>query len=148
MSSAAGSGGDGGAAEEFPFARPAVNEDTEFFWDGCLRGELLIQRCAECGHLRHPPGPMCPVCHSVKWDTITSSGNGVVYSYVVVHHPRPKTVTEPYVVGLIELEEGTRFVADVVGDQIDDVQIGDAVQLEFQRVDDELTVPRFRLAKG
>jgi uncharacterized OB-fold protein/acyl dehydratase len=128
---------------EFPFARPAVNEDTEFFWAGCARGELLIQRCAKCGTLRHPPNPMCPACRSVDWDTLVSTGRGTVYSYVEVHHPRPKSVPEPYVVGLIDLEEGTRFVAGVVGG---DVRVGAPVEVEFERIDDELSIPRFRLA--
>ncbi|MFB9839902.1 Zn-ribbon domain-containing OB-fold protein, partial [Actinoallomurus acaciae] len=50
--------------------RPAVGPDTRFFWDGARAGELRIQRCAECGALRHPPGPMCPACHATKRDHV------------------------------------------------------------------------------
>ncbi len=78
------------AASEKPRVRrprPAANQDNAFFWDGIKRGKLLIQRCTGCQRLRHPPGPMCPKCSSLEWDTLEASGRGSVYSYVVAHHP-------------------------------------------------------------
>ena len=58
---------------------PAISPDTEFFWDGLREHKLLIQRCAGCGQLRHPPRPMCPNCRSLDWNTIESSGRGAIY---------------------------------------------------------------------
>ncbi|MFD0658382.1 bifunctional MaoC family dehydratase N-terminal/OB-fold nucleic acid binding domain-containing protein [Thermocatellispora tengchongensis] len=75
-----------GIRKSYPL-RPAVNRDTEFFWEGVRKGELRIQRCARCGELRHPPGPMCPRCRSADRTHVTASGVGTVYSYVVHHHP-------------------------------------------------------------
>jgi uncharacterized protein len=127
--------------------RPAISDDTRFFWEGVERGELLIQRCAGCGELRHPPRPMCPRCRSLDWDTVRASGRGTVYSYVVPHHPRMPAFPERYVVALVDLEEGTRLVTNVVGVSPEDVRIGMAVELECTNVDDELVLPLFRPAE-
>ena len=124
--------------------RPATSRDTEFFWEGVARGELLIQRCASCGTLRHPPRPACGVCRSFEWDTIASSGRGEVYSRVVVHHPVVPPFEAPYVVALVALEEGVRLVSNVIGVPPEDVRIGMPVEVVFERVDDELTLPLFR----
>jgi len=124
--------------------RPAISDDTRFFWEGVERGELLIQRCAACAALRHPPRPMCPHCRSLEWDTVRSRGHGTVHTYVVPHHPRLPAFPERYVVALVELEEGTRLVTNLVGAAPEDVRIGMAVALECTRVDDELVLPLFR----
>ncbi|HVN49836.1 MAG TPA: zinc ribbon domain-containing protein, partial [Acidimicrobiales bacterium] len=57
---------------------PATTRDTAFFWEALKERRLLIQRCAACGALRHPPRPMCPRCHSLDWDTVEASGHGTV----------------------------------------------------------------------
>jgi uncharacterized protein len=126
--------------------RPAVGPDTRFFWDGVRAGELRIQRCAECGALRHPPGPMCPACHATKRDHVTAAGRGVVHSYVVHHHPPVPGLTPPYVVALVELEEGVRIIGDLLGCAPGDAYVGMPVELEFQRMDEELTLPQWRPA--
>ena len=94
--------------------RPAMNEDTDFFWEGAKRGELLIQRCASCSTLRHPPRPACGSCGSLEWDTLRASGRGTVHSYVVHHYPPVPGFEPPYVVVLVELEEGTRLISNLV----------------------------------
>ena len=66
---------------------PSMTADTQFFWDGVKAHQLLIQRCAGCGRLRHPPRPMCPSCHSLEWETVEASGSGTVYSFVMPRHP-------------------------------------------------------------
>jgi uncharacterized OB-fold protein len=126
--------------------RPAVTEDTAFFFEGARRGLLLIQRCSSCGTLRHPPRPACAVCRSFDWDTVTASGRGTVYSYVVVHHPQVPAFDYPLPIALVELEEGTRLVADLLGVAPDAVRIGMPVVVDFVAVDDELTLPMFRPA--
>ena len=124
--------------------RPAISDDTRFFWEGVERGELLIQRCAGCGELRHPPRPMCPRCRSLEWDAVRASGRGRVHSFVVPHHPRLPAFPDRYVVALIDLDEGTRLVTNLVGVAPEDVRIGMPVQLECTRVDEELILPLFR----
>ncbi|QDX80165.1 DNA-binding protein [Denitratisoma sp. DHT3] len=123
---------------------PGVSDDTRFFWDGLKQGRLLIQKCSACGQLRHPPAPCCPDCHSFAWETLPASGRGVIHSFVVVHHPQVAGIEAPNPVLLVELEEGTRLVAGLVGIERSEIRIGMPVQAEFLRVDEELVVPVFR----
>ncbi|MEU9454682.1 bifunctional MaoC family dehydratase N-terminal/OB-fold nucleic acid binding domain-containing protein [Streptomyces sp. NPDC048277] len=128
--------------------RPVVNRDNAGFWEGVAEGRLLVQRCADCGTLRHPWLPGCNACGSLDWDTVESSGEGTVYSYVVMHHPPFPAFDPPYAVGLIELAEGVRMVSNVVGVPYDKVRIGLPVRVEFRRHEDEdgaLTLPVFRV---
>ena len=124
--------------------RPAQSHDNAFFWEGVAAGELRIQRCTRCSALRHPPGPMCPRCQSLDWDTIVSQGRGHVYSFVIAHHPPVPPFAYPNAIALIELEEGTRLVSNVVGIDPAQIAIGLRVQVEFSRVDDDLVLPLFR----
>ncbi|MER5524904.1 bifunctional MaoC family dehydratase N-terminal/OB-fold nucleic acid binding domain-containing protein [Streptomyces sp. NPDC002677] len=127
--------------------RPVVNRDNAGFWEGVAEGRLLIQRCADCGTLRHPWLPGCNACGCLDWDTVESAGEGTVYSYVVMHHPPFPAFAPPYTVGLIELAEGVRMVSNVVGVPYDKVRIGLPVRVEFRRYEDEegaLTLPVFR----
>ncbi|WP_256962264.1 bifunctional MaoC family dehydratase N-terminal/OB-fold nucleic acid binding domain-containing protein [Streptomyces sp. NRRL B-24572] len=133
--------------------RPVVNRDNAGFWEGVAAHRLLIQRCGECAALRFPWLPGCAECGSREWDTVEASGEGTVYSYVVMHHPSfpAFTVSDhsadaagPYAVGLIELAEGVRMISNVVGVPYDKVRIGMPVRLEFLRVDEELELPVFR----
>jgi hypothetical protein len=124
--------------------RPAQSPDNAFFWQGVAAGELRIQRCTACRALRHPPGPMCPRCHSLDWDHLAASGRGHVYSFVVAHHPPVPPFSYPNAIALIELDEGTRLVSNLVGIDPADVAIGLRVCVEFTRVDDDLVLPLFR----
>ena len=140
---------DGGSGTEPPLRpRPVVNRDNEGFWDGVAAGELRFQRCAECGVPRFPWLPGCNACGSSAWTAEAASGEGTVYSHVVVHHPLPAAFRAggPYAVALVELAEGVRIVSNVVGLPPDGVRIGLPVRLSFERCDDALTLPLFRPA--
>ena len=130
--------------ERPPRPRPSVNRDNAFWFEGAQAGKLLIQRCTACGELRHPPGPACPSCRSFDWDTVEASGRGVVYSFTVNHYPQVPAFDYPLAVGLVELEEGTRLVADIIGIEPDAIEIGMPVTVEFTEFDDDLTLPQFR----
>jgi uncharacterized OB-fold protein len=116
--------------------RPPVTADSAFFWEGIAAGELRLQRCGECGELRHPPGPACPACGSFKQEYAVASGAGVVHSYVVHHHPPVPGRRAPYTIGLVDLAEGVRMVAEYRGPR---PEIGDPVRVTF---DDGLPVWR------
>jgi uncharacterized OB-fold protein len=120
--------------------RPSVNRDTEYFWEGCRQGELRIQRCGGCGLLRHPPGPMCPECGATKPKYLVSDGRGVVYSYVVHHHPQVPGKQTPFVIALVELDEGVRMLGELDGEP----SVGLPVEVVFTKVDDDLTMPSWR----
>jgi len=126
--------------------RPPLGHDNGWWWEAVARGELPIQRCKDCGVLRHPPRPMCGKCQSTRWDSITASGKGTVYSYVVVHHPQFPGFDYPVVAAVIDLAEGTRLVSNIVGVDPAAVHIGMPVQLSIEAVDDGLKLPLFRPA--
>ena len=124
---------------------PLVTPDTAFFWDGTAAGELRIQRCATCGALRHPPGPMCPACgEAADGGYAVAAGTGEVFSYVVHHHPPVPGKTLPLVIALVQLEEGVRLLAEMPDISPDCVSIGMPVRIGFMRIDDELSLPVWR----
>ena len=98
--------------------QPLRGPETAAFWDGTARGELLVQRCAACGTLRFPPGPLCPSCHSTRRGWQTVSGRGRIWSFAVAHPPLLSGFGElaPYSVGVVELHEdpAIRLVGMVV----------------------------------
>ena len=148
VASAAAGTGAGGAGHAHEVARPlrprpAITPDNAFWFDGTRAHALLIQRCASCGTLRHPPVPACGVCQSLEWDTAESSGRGVLYSFVVVHHPRVEAFDYPLHVGLVELEEGTRVVANLDGIAPEALRIGLPLVATFVDYDAELSLPVF-----
>jgi uncharacterized protein len=124
--------------------RPLVSQDTAFFWEGTAAGELRIQHCPACGRLRHPPGPMCPSCGAEKQDWIVASGRGTVFSYVVHHHPKVPGKQPPFVVALVELDEGVRMLGELIDVEPSTVEIGMPVEVALTRIDDELTLPFWR----
>ena len=125
--------------------RPAITADSAFWFEGAKEHRLLIQRCS-CGRLRHPPGPRCPECGSYDWDSQEASGRGRVYSFVVNHYPQVPAFDYPLAVGLIELEEGTRLVANIVDCEPADITVGMPVAVEWLDLDPDLTLPAFKPA--
>jgi uncharacterized OB-fold protein len=127
---------------------PLVTPDTAFFWDGTAVGELRIQRCAKCGALRHPPGPMCPACGQASdGGYAVAAGTGEVFSYVVHHHPPVPGKRLPMVVALVQLPEGVRILGEMPGVRPDQVRIGLPVRVTFTRAGD-MSLPAWRPAKG
>jgi hypothetical protein len=123
---------------------PLVSPDTAFFWEGTARHELRIQRCGGCGSLRHPPGPMCPVCGFARPEYEVAAGTGEVYSYVVHHHPPVPGRALPVVIALVQLTEGVRMVGELLDTSPERVRIGLPVRVTFVEVDGELTLPAWR----
>jgi uncharacterized OB-fold protein len=127
---------------------PQPDEDSAPYWQGCLAGELRMQRCAPCGHLRFPPRPMCPQCQSLKSDWVPVSGHGTIYSWVRCHPPLLPAFADraPLLVVLVELEEGEglRIVGNWMGPEDAEVGIGDAVEVCFEPLSDEVALPQWR----
>ncbi|WP_298440846.1 bifunctional MaoC family dehydratase N-terminal/OB-fold nucleic acid binding domain-containing protein [Gordonia sp. (in: high G+C Gram-positive bacteria)] len=120
--------------------RPTVSRDTAFFWDGVAAHELRIQRQGD-GTLRHPPIPATwkPRGDDGEFpptDYVVASGRGTVYSFVVHHAPKVPGRSLPFVVALVELEEGVRMLGELRGVDPADVQIGMDVEVEFLDFDD------------
>lgn len=131
-------------ASKPPVIRPMVGQDSQFFWDGTAAGELRVQRCNACGVLRHPPGPACPDCGALDRGHVVAAGTGTVFSFVVHRHPPVPGKKLPIVIALIDLDEGVRMVGEVVDVDDDEIEIGMQLRVDFNRVDDELTLPVWR----
>ena len=131
---------------------PTISPDTEFFWSGLKNHELLIQRCTDCQTLRVPPRPMCGSCQSLNWDSVQSSGRGTVFSYVMPQYPPLPFIQYPYVVALIELDEGVRIVSNLCDVDPADVTNGMPVEVFYETFEalpsgDELVLHQFRPAR-
>jgi uncharacterized OB-fold protein len=124
--------------------RPMINRDSAYFWEGTRKQELRIQSCNACGVLRHPPGPACPACGAMDRGYVGASGEGKVFSYVIHRHPPVPGKELPLVIALIDLPAGVRMVGEVPG--VEDLAIGDRLRVDWNVVDDELTLPIWRRA--
>lgn len=124
--------------------RPTISPDTSFFWEGLKEHRLLIQRCASCGVLRHPPRPMCPECTSLDWDTVASGGRGTVHSFVMPQHPQFPFMDYPYIVALVDLDEGVRLISNLIDIDAADVSMEMPVEVTFTEFDDGFVLHQFR----
>lgn len=124
--------------------RPSISPDTAFFWDGLKEHRLLIQRCASCGLLRHPPRPMCPNCNALDWEVVDSSGRGTVHSFVMPQHPKFPFMDYPYIVALVDLEEGVRIISNLIDIDPSDAWIDMPVEVCFSEFDDGFVLHQFR----
>lgn len=124
---------------------PVLDDTNRPFWDGCRAGELRLQRCRPCGHLRYPISPVCPQCLSLEaaWEPV--SGRGSIYSFAVFRHVYSEAWRErvPYAVALVELAEGPFMLADVANAEIDELEVGMPVRAVFTIADDEFMLPSF-----
>jgi len=124
-----------------------VNELGQAYWEGAARGELVIQRCGECGRWIHFPEPACPSCGSSKLGFEPVSGAGTVETFSVIHHSFVPEFADrtPYVIAWIALPEqaGLRVFANVTGCVPDEVAIGMPVTVGFEQRDGR-AVPNFR----
>ena len=143
-SDAAGNAAPADAAPRAKRPRPSLTPDNSFFFEGARQHLLLIQQCSACQTLRHPPQPRCDHCGSYEWHPLEASGKGTVYSYVVNHHPQVPAFDYPLPLGLIELEEGTRLVAEIVDCAPDAIEVGMAVTVTWIDADDDLSLPAFK----
>jgi uncharacterized OB-fold protein len=125
---------------------PEPDANSEPFFDGARRGELMIQRCQDCGaHL--PPGTtVCTECLSESLEWVNASGTGEVFSFGVMHqlYHEGFAAEIPYVVAVIELDEGPRLNSNIVGSDPATVRVGDRVAVVFDPVSDTVTLPKFR----
>lgn len=125
---------------------PEVRGEGAPFWEGCRRGELLYQVCRACGQRQVYPRAACGRCLSADLAWLPASGQGTVYAFTVVHRAFDPAFHSavPYVVALVELEEGVRLMTNITGCNPGDVQVGMPVRVDFQKASAEVTLPFFR----
>jgi uncharacterized protein len=124
---------------------PSPTPETQPYWDGLREGRLRLQRCADCGRIRHYPRPVCDACWSMNVDWVDASGCGTVHSWTITHyafHPAFKADL-PYILLTVDLPEGVRMNAQARGIDADKLRLGLPVVVAFEAVTPELTLPVF-----
>jgi hypothetical protein len=116
-----------------PPSAPGPNPDStsQPYWDACDRCELTFQRCGNCGAAQFQPASICRTCTSNRLSWEKSSGRGSVYSWSVVWRPPTPDYTTPFVVAIVDLEEGYQMMANVIGCEPEQLRVGLPVQVEF-----------------
>ena len=138
---------------EYTKPLPVPNVMTQAYWEGAKHHHLLINQCTDCGVYNHPPKPICPQCHSENVKASPVSGKGQIYSYSIMHYDRGNPGFEhetPYAVVIVELEEQPQLflVSNLLDCSVDAVTIGMPVEVTFQDVSPEITLPQFRPARN
>ena len=135
-----------GSSEKPAKPLPQIGPDMAPFFEAARRHELAVQRCTGCGTLRFPARAICSRCLGREAAWVPVSGRGTVFSYTVMHQAaHPGFAAEvPYAVVVVELDEGVRLLSNLVDCTLADVRIGLPVQVTFDDVTSEVTLPKFR----
>lgn len=124
---------------------PAIDEESKPYWDGLMNGKLYIQYCDDCHQYIFYPRTICPHCFSEEISWQESCGIGKIYSFTVVHQAfGPFKGETPFVVGIIELDEGVRMMTRILGD-MDRIAIDKPVSVVFAKVESDFVLPYFQV---
>lgn len=147
MSTASQSGSNPGTPPTRPIPRAGVYVDTAPFWEGVKAGRLRLQYCTESGRFQHYPRPVSLQTgrRTLAWRDV--SGNGQIYAFTVVRIQGPGLEGRlPLCVATVELDEGVRIIANVLGCRPEDLAIGKRVKLAWDTLDGDARYPAFTLA--
>ena len=127
---------------------PTVDPESAPYWSALKENRLILKHCRDCGRHHFYPRALCPHCHSDALEWSSARGTGSIYSFTVARRPAGPAfkADAPYVVAVIDLDEGARMMTNIVTDDVDAVRIGQRVAVQFDAVTDEVTLPKFRLA--
>lgn len=136
---------------EYKKPLPTPDQYSKPYWDGAKRHELLMQCCPHCGFYVFPPYPMCPNCNSMDRTWKKVSGRGKIYSWFTVHYStHPDFVDDvPYIVVTVQLDEQAdlRMPGNILGCPPEDIKLGMPVEVVFDDVTPEFTIPRWKPVK-
>src|SRR5262245_42394497 len=126
--------------------RPRIDAVSRGFWDNARQHRLSVQCCDRCGDLHFPGSPVCPKCLSEAQSWRPVSGRGTLLSWVRFHRAYWEGFRAdlPYLVALVGLEEGPMLITNIVDAEPETLTVGRAVSVLFERLDDEVTLPKFR----
>jgi uncharacterized OB-fold protein len=131
-----------------PTPAPTPTAETEQFWAATGEGRLLLARCRSCGHLIWYPRSVCPDCHSFDTEWVEASGRGTVYSFTVSRRGEGSwREAAPYVIAVVELDEGPRLMTNIVDCDVDNLGIGQPVEVAFADTGEDNALVRFRPAQ-
>ena len=130
----------------FVHPEPTAHVETSGYWEGAARGEIVLQRCGECGAVQHRPRAVCATCLSGAIEHFVASGRGTVYTFTVTYQNQMPAFRAacPYVLAYVELEEGPRVMTHIVECEPEDVHVGQSVRADFSPCENGLAVLRFR----
>ncbi|PKB63680.1 MAG: hypothetical protein BZY80_05990 [SAR202 cluster bacterium Io17-Chloro-G2] len=127
---------------------PTISGETKPFWDACRQGNLLIQRCGSCQEYQFYPRGICANCwcEDIQW--VTASGRGTVWTFTETRQNRTPGFEEeiPYVLALVELEEGVKMFTNIIECDPKEVKIGMAVEVTFVQANQQVSIPYFKPA--
>jgi uncharacterized OB-fold protein len=131
---------------ESPLPQPVANADSLPYWNAARERRLLIRKCSECSTLHFMPRHLCPVCWSDQLEWVQAKGTGSVHSYTIIRRAPVAAFAAqaPYVIALIDLDEGPRMITNLLGDDALTVKIGDQVEVTFEDRGDGALLPQFR----
>jgi uncharacterized OB-fold protein len=130
-----------------PRPAPLPDPESAAFWAETLEGKLAVQECSVCGHRQLYARSLCTNCHSASLTWVTTNGEGTVYSRTIIRQKPSRSFKHmiPFVVALIDLDDGPRLMSNVVGTPAEDVKIGDRVRVVFEPVSDAAALPLFEV---
>ncbi|PON18024.1 hypothetical protein C2W62_10185 [Candidatus Entotheonella serta] len=130
---------------------PVPNALTQPFWDAAKQGVLALQRCQSCGHFQHPPYPTCVTCISIDLQFEAVAGKGTIYAYSIMYHAGDKRFAPaiPYASIIVELDEakGALLAGNLLDAPYTEAKVGRRVEVVFEPLNDEITLPQFRLVE-
>ena len=126
---------------ERTYSDPDINMETTVYWESAKNGKLLVKTCKACGKLHYYPRTICPHCLNSDTDWVEASGKGTIYTYSVMR----RTET-PYVIAYVTLEEGVTMLSNIVECDVDDVAVGQTVEVVFRDTEGGHSLPVFRPA--
>jgi uncharacterized OB-fold protein len=130
---------------------PKPTPESRPFWEAAKQHRLLVQQCESCSLTFFYPRPMCPGCFSdrIKW--IESRGRGRLHTFTINYNPpRNYPVKEPYVIGIVELDEGARLMSNIIGVDADPacLRCDTPVEVVFEDITETIALPKFRPVNG
>jgi uncharacterized OB-fold protein len=131
---------------------PVPNDYTKPFWESARHGVLSLQRCQACGHFQHPPYATCVRCMAIDLRFEPVSGRGAIYAYTIMYHTGDQRFAPavPYASIIVELDDapGALLAANLLESPYTEAKVGRRVEVLFERLNADITLPQFRLARS
>ncbi len=134
---------------DYDLPLPVAQPESDYYWEKAKARELWLRKCNACNKAYFYPRDFCPTCQSKDVTWIQSSGKGTLYAFSIVHRsPPPFRAVCPYVIALVEVEDGARIPTNIVIEDPtpENLSVGMALEVTFDDVTEEVTLPKFKPA--
>ena len=132
--------------EDFIKPLPKPSKWSQPFWDGTKEHKLLLKKCKSCGHVDHPPYLYCTNCMDEEYEWVEASGRATLYSFAINTYAVPFPFMEdlPYVLALVDLEEGPRMISNIVNCDHGKLKKGMPLEVVFEEASEQITLPKWQ----